>query len=218
LIEAGALEAVAFDLDGTVANTRAVYLRAYRLAFRKYLDRQMTDEQIIALFGPSEEGIIRKLLPDQWRACLHVYLAEYEAAHATVREPFAGMRRLLDSLNDRGVRLGLVTGKGPDSTAISLKYLGLDGRFEIVKTGSPLGSRKSGSLREFRETLGLAPLKIAYVGDAASDIHEAHAAGVVALAAGWDPCADPAQLFAAKPERVFLTIDELAEWFRIDQA
>jgi len=75
---------IIFDLDGTLADTLPVCFDAYRLAFAKYVGHEWTDDQISALFGPSEEGVIRQVVPtrvvnDRSRAstpCWFAYAAD----------------------------------------------------------------------------------------------------------------------------------------------
>jgi pyrophosphatase PpaX len=68
---------IIFDLDGTLADTLPVCFDAYRLAFAKYVARAWTDDQISALFGPSEEGVIRQVVPTRAEECLEDYLRHY---------------------------------------------------------------------------------------------------------------------------------------------
>jgi phosphoglycolate phosphatase-like HAD superfamily hydrolase len=66
---------------------------------------------------------------------LRHYLDAYAEAHTGYTEPFPGIPRLLTVLNKRKIRLGIVSGKGPGSMAISLQYSGLEKYFEVVQTG-----------------------------------------------------------------------------------
>jgi phosphoglycolate phosphatase-like HAD superfamily hydrolase len=67
-----------FDLDGTLLNSLPVCYSGFRSTLRKFLGREYSDAKINALFGPSEEGMLKKLLPDQWEESLQYYLAAYE--------------------------------------------------------------------------------------------------------------------------------------------
>lgn len=89
---------IIFDLDGTLADTLPVCFDAYRLAFAKYVARQWTDDQIRALFGPSEEGVIRHVVPTRAEECLEEYLRYYDRCHERCPRPFAGIDALLDRL------------------------------------------------------------------------------------------------------------------------
>src|SRR5882757_1458419 len=106
------IKGVIFDLDGTLANTLPLCIRAFREAVSPLIQRPLTDEEIIATFGPSEEGTIRTLAPDHYEQGVSDYLHFYKAHHGICPRPFAGIRELLKILQERGIHIGMVTGKG----------------------------------------------------------------------------------------------------------
>jgi phosphoglycolate phosphatase-like HAD superfamily hydrolase len=81
--------------DGTLADTLPVCFDAYRLAFAKYVAQERTDDQISALFGPSEEVVIRQAVPTRVEECLEDYLRHYDRCHERCPRPFAGIDALL---------------------------------------------------------------------------------------------------------------------------
>jgi phosphoglycolate phosphatase/pyrophosphatase PpaX len=201
-----------FDLDGTIADTIPVCCAAFREAISRHTGRVLRDAEIVALFGPSEEGIIHGLVGDGWEACLESYLVAYEREHVACPAAFDGLSELLDGLRRRGLRLGVVTGKGARSAAITLRLLGLADQFDAVETGSPQGAVKPAALRRIAARWGLEPAQIAYLGDAPTDMYDARAAGVLPLAAAWASTADRAALQAAAPCRLFTGVDQFVEW------
>jgi beta-phosphoglucomutase-like phosphatase (HAD superfamily) len=66
------IEAVIFDLDGTIANTLPLCIAAFRKSIEPLLQASISDEEIIATFGPSEEGTIRKLIPTMKKLVLRL--------------------------------------------------------------------------------------------------------------------------------------------------
>lgn len=129
------LKGFIFDLDGTLGDTLPVCFAAFRETFRFYLGRDYSDREIRAMFGPTEEGILQKLLAEHWEEGLRHYLDAYREAHALCAEPFPGMREALDLLRANNVRLAVVTGKGPRSAELSLEALGLVDAFDMVEIG-----------------------------------------------------------------------------------
>ena len=120
------LRGAIFDLDGTLADTIPVYVAAIRSAFERYSGLRWDEEEIKALFGPTEEGSCRRAVPDDWQRCLQTYLEAYDKAHAGLIEPFPGMKDVLRLLREHGVSTAVVTGNGPVSALISLRRLGLE--------------------------------------------------------------------------------------------
>ena len=206
------LKGVIFDLDGTLADTLPVCYAAFRSALTPYSDREYTDREIHGFFGPTEEGIIRRLVPNDWEAGLRLYLKAYERAHDTCPTPFAGIETALQLLREHGIALGVVTGKGPASAAISLKRLGLESYFDVVEAGAAEGPIKPASIRQVLARWSLSPSQVAYVGDAPSDIDAAHQVGVTAIGAAWARPEQAAALKARGPLAVFDGVDRFVAW------
>ncbi|MGH9174241.1 MAG: HAD family hydrolase [Vicinamibacterales bacterium] len=208
------LKGMIFDLDGTLADTIPVCCAAFRDVMIRQTGTEYSDVEIMARFGPSEEGIFQQLAGDAWRDCLADYLMTYEREHAACAEPFPGVPEMLELLAERALPVAIVTGKGADSAAISLRALGLDRHFTIVESGSPNGSVKPASIRRIVGRWGVDPATVAYVGDAPNDIDEARSAGVIPVAAAWAVTADRAALTAQDPAQLFGSVADLCRWIR----
>lgn len=210
------IDAVFFDLDGTLADTVPVCCAAFRQAFAECGEKAYSDDELAAYFGPSEEGIVRAVLagrPDRWDACLESYLAAYGRLHAGALRPFPGIERALHLLRARAVPVAVVTGKGARSAAITLECLGLLAYFDVVEVGSPEGAIKPHSIRRVLTRWGAEPRIVAYVGDAPYDMCAAREAGVLPLGAAWAPGAHPAAALAACGAReVFADVDQFVAW------
>ncbi|HMM40418.1 MAG TPA: HAD hydrolase-like protein [Thermomicrobiales bacterium] len=207
---------VIFDLDGTLADTLPVCCAAFRPVLLDITGKAYSDREIMALFGPNEEGILQRLAGEAWPAALERFLAEYESHHDACRAPFPGIDDVLGRIDQRGARLAIVTGKGAGSAAISVRRLGLGRYFDLVVSGSSEGVVKADQIRDIAESWGLPAEQLAYVGDTAYDMDHAHAAGAVAIAAAWAETADRQALAATRPREMFATIAELAGWVERD--
>jgi pyrophosphatase PpaX len=208
------LDGVIFDLDGTLADTLPVCFVAFRHTMESFSSRRYTDEEIMATFGPSEEGIIQRLVPDRWEECLNAYLEAYEQEHLRAARLFPGIEEALHRLKERGIPLALVTGKGPRSAAISFRHLGLAHYFDILETGAPEGSIKPEAIRKVLAKWAVPPEWVAYVGDAASDMEEAKATGLIPLGAAWDPRAT-VRSGAVAPRLLFPTVESFMDWIEV---
>lgn len=206
------LSGIIFDFDGTLANTIPVCCAAIREAVRNQTEREYTDADIMALFGPTEDGIIRALVGDGWEASFDVFLSAYEREHALCTEPFPGIVPLLDGLRAAGIRMAIVTGKGQRSAEISMRILGIAHYFDVIEAGSPYGGVKPAAIARVLAGWDLPPAQVAYVGDAASDMADARSCGAIPLAACWAASADREALERAKPVALFASVLDLQRW------
>jgi phosphoglycolate phosphatase-like HAD superfamily hydrolase len=206
------LDGMIFDLDGTLTDTFAVCFTAFRETIRAVTGRCPTDDEIFSHFGPSEEGMFQRWVPDRWEHCLQVYLSLYESEHRRIGRIFPGVEAALDTLKNLGIPMAVVTGKGPRSAAISLAQLGLTPYFDMIETGSPHGSVKPESIRRVLTRWETTPERVAYLGDVASDILASRAVGVIPLAAAWEARSDPEALRALEPVAVFCAVSEFIQW------
>jgi len=206
------LRAVVFDFDGTLADTLPVCFAAFRYAFQKHINRHFTNEQIEALFGPSEPGAIRRVIPEGWQPVYQTYLDAYEDSHSLCSAPFPGIPEVLAWLKDKGICVGVVTGKGADSAAISFSRLGFNNLFDGVETGNPEGAQKPAAIRRMLAEWSVAAAEAAYVGDVVQDMKDAREVGVLPLAAAWAGTARVAELEAADPKALFRSVQELRLW------
>ena len=101
------IKALIFDLDGTLANTLPLCIQAFRRAVEPLANRVLTDQEIIATFGPSEEGTIQVLIPTYYQEGIANYITYYEQLHDMCSTPFNGIPKLLSDLKNEGIRLGL---------------------------------------------------------------------------------------------------------------
>ncbi|WP_413735910.1 NUDIX hydrolase N-terminal domain-containing protein [Sodalis sp. RH21] len=208
------IKGVIFDMDGTLTDTLSLCVAAFRQAIEPLSGKQFSDEQIIATFGPSEEGTIMQLAPDHYEQGLSAYLAAYKTLIGDADGVFSGITELLGELRSAGIPMALVTGKGSGSTELTLARYDLAPYFTTVATGSPQGSVKALRIREIVGAWGLDPRDVLYVGDAPSDVTASREAGVRIAAALWSPEADSRAVAALHPDLMFNRVAELLAWFR----
>lgn len=203
---------IIFDLDGTIADTLPLCIAAFKKSIEPLLGKRIRDEEIVATFGPSEEGTIRKLIPLHEDAGVKSYLTYYEQLHYTCPAPFQGIKELLESLQNKGVQLAMVTGKGKYSTKISLEQFGLSEYFDVLETGSPDGPNKVNGIRSVLKRFKAEAEECLYVGDAPSDIVYCKEIGIPIAAAAWASTADITALQALNPEWLFKSVEGFQSW------
>ncbi len=207
------IQAVIFDLDETIANTLPLCIQAFRQSVEPLINRSLSDDEIIATFGPSEEGTIMALAPGFYKQGVSSYLEFYKSLHHMCGSPFEGISELLTRLANSGVRIAMVTGKGQHSTAISLEHFGLIHFFELIETGSPAGPQKAAGIQKvMEEWKHLDNDEMLYVGDAPSDIIASREAGIPVVAAAWAATAEPEKLIPLAPDEIFYSIPTFTDW------
>lgn len=207
------IKAVIFDLDGTLANTLPLCIRAFRESIEPLINRSLSDAEIVTTFGPSEEGTIMALAPDHYNKGVAEYLRNYESLHVTCPDPFEGIKDLLTILKNKEVRIAMVTGKGKHSTDISLNYFKLTNFFEIIETGWRIGPRKPEGIQSVLDFFkDINKDEMIYVGDSPGDIVASRKVGIPVIAAAWAETAEPHELEALKPDQLFYSISDFKEW------
>ncbi|RZK63596.1 MAG: hydrolase, partial [Pedobacter sp.] len=89
------IKAVIFDLDGTLANTLPLCILGFRKSIEPLINRSLSEEEIIATFGPSEEGTIMALASEHYEKGISNYLKFYKELHSLCPAPFEGIEDLL---------------------------------------------------------------------------------------------------------------------------
>ncbi|MBB5646476.1 HAD family hydrolase [Pedobacter cryoconitis] len=206
------INTIIFDLDGTIADTLPLCIAAFKKSIEPLLGSQISEQEIVATFGPSEEGTIRKLVPENEEAGIKSYLEHYIALHHSCAHPFEGIKELLQFLKDSGVHLAMVTGKGVHSTKISLEQFGLSDFFNVLETGRAEGPDKSNGIKRVINRLNVDQSQCIYVGDAPSDILASKKAGISIASAAWAETTDAQELLTLSPNWIFYCVQEFRDW------
>lgn len=207
------IKAVIFDLDGTLANTLPLCISAFRKSIEPLINRKVSDEEIIATFGPSEEGTIDALAPDFYDKGVADYITHYTALHDMCPAVFNGMPEILETLKSKGIRTAMVTGKGRASAQISLDRFGISQFFELLETGIRTGPSKPQGIKAILNKWNdLAKDEVIYIGDAPSDITACREAGIPIVAAAWAETAEPEKLIPLHPDALFYSVPEFVVW------
>jgi phosphoglycolate phosphatase len=187
-----AVDAVLFDLDGTLADTAGDLAGALNRLRRDLGLEPMPLASLRAQASSGARGLIGAglgVLPDApgYDALRDAFLAHYEACLAETTRLFDGVAELLDALEARGMRWGIVTNKAARFTVPVVRALGLDARAATVVSGdtTPHPKPRPEPLLHAARELALPPARCAYVGDDLRDILAGNAAGMLSLVARW---------------------------------
>jgi HAD superfamily hydrolase (TIGR01509 family) len=188
------MDAVLFDLDGTLIDTWRLYVAAYGRTLEPHLGHAPGIAEIARLKPTSEYRLLSNALGEAQAPAAHrEFIAHYGALHETYCDGlYPGVPELLAALRAEGRRLGLVTGKTRPAWEITQSRCAL-GPFEVVVTDEDVRTPKphpEGLLLAARR-LALAPARCLYVGDSLADLGAAREAGMAFAAVLW--CKGPGE-------------------------
>lgn len=206
------LKAFIFDIDGTLTDTLPLCYEALRETLFNFTGVKYSDEGIRKFFGPSEEGIFRRHFPEQWEEVLHFYLTFYNINHDFLPWEFPEIPSLLLRLKENGYRLAVVSGKGDQSTKITLQKAKLTKYFDIILTGKITGPWKAEAIGQVVKQWGLQPFEVGYLGDIVYDMKSSHQAGTIPIGAAWASTARYNDLVEAGAHIAFASISDFENW------
>jgi pyrophosphatase PpaX len=204
--------ALLFDLDGTLADSVALILGAFRHAFVTHMGEVPHDEAWIAGMGTPLLTQLRGLVRDE--ALVEPMLATYRefqvAYHDQLLREYEGVRDTLALLHEHGHPMALVTSKANEGAHRALRHLGIE-RYVSEVVGLDSCQRHKPDPEPVLialDRLGYAPREAIFLGDSPHDIAAGNAAGVTTVAALWGPFARAA-LEAAGPRFMIADVREL---------
>ncbi|SEJ63738.1 HAD family hydrolase [Paraburkholderia diazotrophica] len=188
-------QGILFDLDGTLADT-APDLAAAVNKMRHERGLEMVPlEQLRPLASAGARGLLGGAFgigPEHhdYSSMREEFLANYEADLCIETTLFPGIGDILDELDARGVRWGIVTNKVARLTEPLVAQLGLDTRAGCVVSGdtTPHSKPHPAPLLHAAKELDLPAERVVYVGDDLRDVQAGFAAGMVTVAAAYGYC------------------------------
>jgi len=204
-----------FDLDGTLVDSSRDIAAATNAALRRLAPGtpEIPLPAILSFVGEGARLLVERSLhhlgldlsPDD---VLAVYLECYRERLLDTTRLYPGIPDALDAL--AGATLTVLTNKPGDLSRAILEGLGVAGRFARVLGGGDGPSRKPdpGGLLQLMADFGAAPAGTWMVGDSATDVAAARAAGVRVAGVTWG--FHPRELRAAGPDLLLDDPRELA--------
>ncbi len=183
------VQAILFDLDGTLLNTDSVIFASFQHVLSPYFpSREWTNEEKLSWLGPSLPVTFRRYLPEEE---IEQAIKKYRAHNAIHQKDyvtiFPNVKETLQSLRDGGYSIGLVTSKTVPASIIGLDLFELTHLFDCMIGFDEVQHHKpdpEGILLAL-QTLQVIPENALMVGDSVSDIVAAQRAGVRSIGVGW---------------------------------
>ena len=211
--------AVVFDFDGTLSNSFPLVVGKITEAIAMFRKEELTEEENNSIYGPTEEGIIFKLIKDKGEAkeCFLRYLDLYNEYHEELLPDFIpGIRELLEELNKRNIPVFLLTGRSKESTMITLTKFNAFKYFKAIYTGGLYGEVKEELLNELASIHHYNKEDLVYIGDSLHDVPQCRRANVDIISVSYANTDSYEKLEEINKGNVAKTVEELkAKLFQI---
>lgn len=212
-------KAVVFDFDGTLSNSFPLVVGKITEAIAMFRKEELTEEENNSIYGPTEEGIILKLIEDKGEAkeCFLRYLDLYNQYHDELLPDFIpGIRELLEELNKRNIPVFLLTGRSKESTMITLTKFNAFKYFKAIYTGGLYGEVKEELLNELASVHHYNKEDLVYIGDSLHDVPQCRRANVDIISVSYANTDSYEKLEEINKGNVAKTVEELkAKLFEI---
>lgn len=212
-------KAVVFDFDGTLSNSFPLVTGKITEAIAMFRKEELTEEENNSIYGPTEEGIILKLIKDKGEAkeCFLRYLDLYNEYHEELLPDFIpGIRELLEELNKRNIPVFLLTGRSKESTMITLTKFNAFKYFKAIYTGGLYGEVKEELLNELASIHHYNKEDLVYIGDSLHDVPQCRRANVDIISVSYANTDSYEKLEEINKGNVAKTVEELkAKLFEI---
>lgn len=193
------VEAVLFDLDGTLLDTARDLVRALNTVCDEK-GQPRPDSAVAGRFvSHGAVGLVRHAFPeadDDTRERLRKRLVQlYEQALVVETVPYDGVPEMLAALDNRGMPWGIVTNKMHYLAAPIIEHFGLHERCRTLVGGDTAARNKPhpDPILHGLAEMGAVPATALYIGDAHKDILAGRAAGTITVGVTWGyvPPGDP---------------------------
>jgi len=211
-----------FDLDGTLVDSAPDLAGAANDLRAQHGLPPLPYAALRPLVGTGARGMVGAafgVTPEDTRfgGLRDAFLARYAERLLVQTRVFEAMGPVLDQLDARGLRWGIVTNKAMRFAEPIVTGLGLASRSAVLIAGDSTAYAKPHPepLLEAARRLGVAPADCAYVGDDERDIVAGRAAGMLTLAAAWGYLGqgEPVQAWAA--DAVLDSPAALLQWLEL---
>ncbi len=180
----GPVSVVIFDFDGTLADTFRAGFEILNELAGEYGYRPLLEADIEGARDFSTRGLMRHLgIPARKLPAISRQGVKRLRGRIHSIQPLPGVAVMLQTLVERGFRLGVVTSNSEENVGVFAKNHGLE-VFEFVRSSS----RLMGKGREIRQVMranGFGIEEALYVGDETRDIEACRGIGMRCAAVTW---------------------------------
>jgi HAD superfamily hydrolase (TIGR01509 family) len=210
-------EAILFDLDATLADSRPIYDQAFAQTFREVLGIELDDLERKQYMGlPTIDFMMKYAKGEQLQRITEALTANITQLMPHV-QLFAGLDEILPELHQAGMRLAVVTSQNRAECNLTRRSLGIDRWIDVWITTEDVDRVKPDPqpVLAALSSLQVTAERAVMVGDSMYDIRSGKAAGTRVAIAAWG-ANNLELLLALDPDYVFQTPHDLRILYKQD--
>lgn len=185
------LQAVFFDLDGTLVNTLGDIASAYNYALEQVGLPIRTEDEYKGFVGNGSKVLSERIVGSN-----HLYLAEevnkiavrkYQEDCTGFSDSYAGIQDAIEVLHSRGIKLAVLSNKPDALTQEIVKTFFSQSMFELIRglTDGEHAKPNPEQLLKMCKQMDVDPRDCIFVGDSSVDVETAKNANMISVAVDW---------------------------------
>lgn len=199
--------ALVFDLDGTLVDTAPDLLGALNAVLRAEGRRAVNLADLRHLVGHGARAMLDEAMnrtgepaaPERLPGLMDDFVAHYRMHIAAESRPFPGVEETLTALQADGARMGVLSNKPQELTSLLIPAIGFTrffraihgaGRLEVVKPNARV-------FHHVIEEMGGEGSGMVMIGDSATDVATARAAGCPSIVLTYGYSSEPVETLGA---------------------
>lgn len=196
-----------WDVDGTLLDTRAGLVAAYRYTLAELKLPEKTDAEICSYIGPTPQTVFQTrfgLDVAQAQIAANVFRERYKTHDLLKATVYDGVYDVMESLRARGVKQAIATNKRQDYATEICEHFGFDKYcFPIVGADNDNKLTKADLIKQCLQTLNVADLSSAVmIGDTDGDKNAAETVGVGFVGVNYGFGFSGVEGYADAPEKI----------------
>lgn len=206
---------VIFDLDGTLLNTIEDLSKASNEALKAFGYPQHSVAACKRFVGSGIYKLVARSLPEEKRDPEHILAVkavfdQYYSTHSQEKtKPYPGILSLLETLQQRGIKCGVVTNKTDDYAKVLIAHYFGERVNRVIGQREGIPTKPDPySVQEMMAAFKVKREACLYVGDSEVDIETARAAGIYSIGVLWGFRSEEV-LLGAGADRIVADTEEL---------